>query len=229
MAPKAIQALDALGRVLGLPPLALPAPTKDPLKTSTAAARTTLAGSAEAPAPPSAHFQIGPANSIAAMTKSAGSKTCRLTTSRTARSTFSRSDTIQIENEFSTRTTVCSGPFKAPDDGRAQIADGWTLERTLALDASIGQRPRPLVSLGNARLPAHLRRPRPRSETGAIRVRREKAALSGGCKSYPANAPAGSNRSSHGGDEPAWARRAVDEGVRSCPRAGCRKSARPVR
>ena len=29
--------------------------------------------------------------------------------------------------------------------------------------------------------------------------------------------------------EPAWARRAVDEGVRSCPRAGCRKSARPVR
>ena len=29
--------------------------------------------------------------------------------------------------------------------------------------------------------------------------------------------------------EPAWARRAVDEGVRSCPRAGCGKSARPVR
>src|SRR5271170_5211239 len=28
--------------------------------------------------------------------------------------------------------------------------------------------------------------------------------------------------------EPAWARRAVDEGVRSCPRAGCRKSACPV-
>src|SRR5271169_3808304 len=28
--------------------------------------------------------------------------------------------------------------------------------------------------------------------------------------------------------EPAWARRAVDEGVRSCPRAGCGKSARPV-
>ena len=27
----------------------------------------------------------------------------------------------------------------------------------------------------------------------------------------------------------AWARRAVDEGVRSCPRAGCRKSACPVR
>src|SRR5271165_561692 len=28
--------------------------------------------------------------------------------------------------------------------------------------------------------------------------------------------------------EPAWARRAVDEGVRSCPRAGCGRSARPV-
>jgi len=36
-------------------------------------------------------------------------------------------------------------------------------------------------------------------------VRREKAALSSGCKSHPANAPAGSNRSSHGGDEMAEA------------------------
>ena len=35
----------------------------------------------------------------------------------------------------------------------------------------------------------------------AICVRREKAVLSSGCKSHPANAPAGSNRSSHGGDE----------------------------
>src|SRR5271157_185474 len=37
----------------------------------------------------------------------------------------------------------------------------------------------------------------------------------------------------HGGaglaDEPAWARRVVDEGVRSCPRAGCGRSARPVK
>src|SRR5215831_17427877 len=32
-------------------------------------------------------------------------------------------------------------------------------------------------------------------------VRRDKAALSSGCKSHPANAPAGSNRSSCGGDE----------------------------
>ena len=36
-------------------------------------------------------------------------------------------------------------------------------------------------------------------------VRREKAALSSGCKPHPANAPAGSNRSSHGGDEMAEA------------------------
>jgi oxalate decarboxylase/phosphoglucose isomerase-like protein (cupin superfamily) len=36
-------------------------------------------------------------------------------------------------------------------------------------------------------------------------VRRGKAALSSGCKSHPANAPAGSNRSSHGGNEVAEA------------------------
>jgi DNA polymerase III epsilon subunit-like protein len=36
-------------------------------------------------------------------------------------------------------------------------------------------------------------------------VRRGKAALSSGCKSHPATAPAGSNRSSHAGDEVAEA------------------------
>jgi hypothetical protein len=36
-------------------------------------------------------------------------------------------------------------------------------------------------------------------------VRRGKAALSSGCKAHPATAPAGSNRSSHGGDEMAEA------------------------
>src|SRR5258705_13689337 len=35
----------------------------------------------------------------------------------------------------------------------------------------------------------------------AFGVRREKAALSSGCKSHPATAPAGSNRSSYGGNE----------------------------
>jgi hypothetical protein len=36
-------------------------------------------------------------------------------------------------------------------------------------------------------------------------VRRAKAALSSGCKAHPATAPAGSNRSSHGGNEMAEA------------------------
>jgi hypothetical protein len=39
----------------------------------------------------------------------------------------------------------------------------------------------------------------------AMGVRRAKAALSSGCKPHPATAPAGSNRSSHGGDEVAEA------------------------
>ena len=34
-----------------------------------------------------------------------------------------------------------------------------------------------------------------------FRLRRDKAALSSGCKSHPATAPAGSDRSSYGGDE----------------------------
>ncbi len=39
----------------------------------------------------------------------------------------------------------------------------------------------------------------------ALGVRRVKAAFSSGCKPHPATAPAGSNRSSHGGDEMAEA------------------------
>jgi hypothetical protein len=39
------------------------------------------------------------------------------------------------------------------------------------------------------------------TQMSARGVRREKVALSSGCKSHPANAPAGSNRSSHGGNE----------------------------
>ena len=55
---------------------------------------------------------------------------------------------------------------------------------------------------------------RPKSKTdkaglvepmSALGVRRGKAALSSGCKSHPATAPAGSNRSSHGGNEMAEA------------------------
>ena len=39
----------------------------------------------------------------------------------------------------------------------------------------------------------------------AFGVRRDKAALSSGCKAHPTIAPAGSNRSSHGGNEMAEA------------------------
>ena len=44
-----------------------------------------------------------------------------------------------------------------------------------------------------------------RCPMSALGVRRDKAALSSGCKSHPANAPAGSSRSSYGGDEVAEA------------------------
>jgi hypothetical protein len=38
---------------------------------------------------------------------------------------------------------------------------------------------------------------RPMGRKTALRVHRDKAALSSGCKPHPATAPAGSNRSSH--------------------------------
>ena len=41
--------------------------------------------------------------------------------------------------------------------------------------------------------------------TSEFGVRRAKTALSSGCKPHPATAPAGSNRSSHGGNEVAEA------------------------
>jgi hypothetical protein len=44
MEPKTIQALETFHRILRLPPLALTAPTKDPVKTSTAAVRTSRPG-----------------------------------------------------------------------------------------------------------------------------------------------------------------------------------------
>ena len=40
-----------------------------------------------------------------------------------------------------------------------------------------------------------------RARLSAKGVRRDKAAFSSGCKPHPATAPAGSNRSSHGGNE----------------------------
>jgi hypothetical protein len=45
----------------------------------------------------------------------------------------------------------------------------------------------------------------PRLGMSVAGVRRDKAALSSGCKSHPATAPAGSNRSSYGGNEVAEA------------------------
>jgi hypothetical protein len=50
-----------------------------------------------------------------------------------------------------------------------------------------------------------MRRTRIEHILSALPVRRDKAALSSGCESHPANAPAGSNRSSYGGDEVAEA------------------------
>ena len=58
---------------------------------------------------------------------------------------------------------------------------------------------------GPARPNATMTRSPSRRRMAAFCVRRDKAALSSGCKSQPANAPAGSNRSSHGGDEMAEA------------------------
>ena len=57
-------------------------------------------------------------------------------------------------------------------------------------------------------------------------VRRGKAALSSGCKSHPANAPAGSSRSSYGGDEiaEAFGKRVTNWWQREC--AGCNASER---
>src|SRR5438128_9283805 len=62
----------------------------------------------------------------------------------------------------------------------------------------------PLLQLSFPLPTAAVPRERPFSRgslTGALGVRREKAALSSGCKPHPATAPAGSNRSRHGGDE----------------------------
>src|SRR5260370_41279298 len=91
-----------------------------------------------------------------------------------------------------------AGPFERPGEG---------LARELARNgmAAIAQNPALPDATPGGPLSAQLRRPRTRSATSAIRVRREKAALSSGCKPHPATAPAGSNRSSPGGDEVAGA------------------------
>ena len=56
----------------------------------------------------------------------------------------------------------------------------------------------------SAEITARVRRAMVATMSG-MGVRRDKAALSSGCKSHPATAPAGSNRSSYGGNEVAEA------------------------
>jgi hypothetical protein len=60
----------------------------------------------------------------------------------------------------------------------------------------------PALSGGRIRL---RHRNKPAWAMTAVGVRRDKAALSSGCEPHPATAPAGSNRSSHGGNEVAEA------------------------
>src|SRR5882757_1504716 len=82
-----------------------------------------------------------------------------------------------------------------------KTAESDDIHRQDCCEFSMFRNPKPLLQ---GLLQADFISPRPPA-TSAICVRREKAALSSGCKSYPANAPAGSNRSSHGGDEMAEA------------------------
>src|SRR5208282_4802862 len=71
MGPKTQQMLESFHRILGLPPLALPAPTKDPLKTSAAAAPddlvqvvTDAAPAVEAPKPWDAFGAVKPKGKV---------------------------------------------------------------------------------------------------------------------------------------------------------------------
>src|ERR1700730_10972435 len=66
--------------------------------------------------------------------------------------------------------------------------------------------------------PSFRTRERASSSVSACGVRRAKAALSSGCKPHPATAPAGSNRSSYGGDEiaEAFGMRATNWWQREC-------------
>ena len=78
----------------------------------------------------------------------------------------------------------------------------------LAIVAKEGARVGEGAQLCLVRAPSPLsssRRQAVSSGMSAPGVRRDKAALSSGCKSHPATAPAGSNRSSHGGNEVAEA------------------------
>jgi len=64
-----------------------------------------------------------------------------------------------------------------------------------------GRSPRPLTERTGATTPSAILSLFASMHESAFGVRREKAALSSGCKPQPATAPAGNNRSSHGGNE----------------------------
>src|SRR5580693_3574563 len=94
---------------------------------------------------------------------------------------------------------------KAPDlASRLELYVGTDLRCPHQLAAGWRLRHRSRIGVGLA-LTGGLDPSAMRPRMAAICVRRAKAALSSGCKSHPANAPAGSNRSSHGGDEMAEA------------------------
>jgi hypothetical protein len=94
---------------------------------------------------------------------------------------------------------------------RAMVVHGWPGGERRPVAGGLG--PKPIVSYGVDRdLPlrcdhwtAELLDIHRRSAMSASRVRCDKAALSSGCKPHRATAPAGSNRSGHGGDEMAEA------------------------
>ena len=80
------------------------------------------------------------------------------------------------------RKDSCKPPFNAivGQNGLPRLVDPSDISKHTALPLGSG----PMSDLG---------------------VRRDKAALSSGCEPHPATAPAGSNRSSHGGNEVAEA------------------------
>jgi len=85
-------------------------------------------------------------------------------------------------------------PSRGPRASDLHISDDELRERRRGADPhpeGRGHGAR-IVCLQHSRSTRHL---------SALGVRREKAALSSGCESHPATAPAGSNRSRHGGDE----------------------------
>ena len=107
------------------------------------------------------------------------------------------SDTASRVDEFNRRARNCFN-FRAPTPSRSApgIIPYEILLRRMFSYSNLKRTQYTKNGLSNLVTASTLSPPM--SEMG---VRREKAARSSGCKSHPATAPAGSNRSSHGGDE----------------------------